>query len=74
MPLTEAVEKACQESTLLDALTWIAVWECERVVKQAREFARTGVSTSATGRWDTLFRMCFAGVMEEWAKKELAKK
>jgi hypothetical protein len=67
--LTEAVERACQEPTLLDALTWIAVWECERAIEQAYAFKLTGVSTAANGGWDTCFRSCFSAVMEAWAKK-----
>ena len=56
MNLKEAVEKACQEPTLTEALTWIAVWETGRVVEQER----TGISTASHGgSGDTLFKVCF---------------
>jgi hypothetical protein len=74
MKLTEAVERACQEPTLVDALTWIAVWECERAIEQAHAYKLTGISTAAHGGWDTCFKSCFSAVMEEWAKREVAQK
>jgi len=67
MSLQEAVARACQEKTLVDALSFIAVWECERAIAQAREFDRTGIRTgSHDGAWDTCFRVCFVAVMEAW--------
>lgn len=67
MKLQEAVTRACQEPCLVDALTWIAVWECERAISQAREFDRTGVRTGSNdGAWDTCFRICFTAVMAAW--------
>lgn len=67
MNLKEAVTRACLEPTLVEALTWIAVWESERVVAQAREFDRTGIRTGAHGgAWDTCFKICFESVMDAW--------
>jgi hypothetical protein len=40
------------------ALTWICVWECERVVKQAR----------SSETWDTYFQICIHSVMCAWEK------
>lgn len=68
----EAAEQACQEPTLLDALTWIAVWECERAIKQAHAYKLTGVSTAAQGGWDTCFKLCFSLVMQAWERREAA--
>lgn len=68
MKITEAVKRACEEPTLLDALTWIAVWESERAIEQAHAYKMTGVSTGAQGGWDTCFKVCFSLVMEEWSK------
>lgn len=58
MNITKAVNKACQEPTLIDALTWICTWESERIVKQARE----------NSTWETLFRYCIREVMEQYPK------
>ena len=69
MTLKEAVSKACEEPTLLDALTWIAVWESERVVQQARKIYERGVRTPDDSGWDTCFRVCFDSVMRAWKKK-----
>ena len=70
MNINEAVKRACQEPTLLDALSWIAVWESERVVKQAHAFHNTGIRTGADGAgWDTCFKICFERVMEAYGKK-----
>ena len=73
MNLKEAVEKACEQPTLLDSLNWIAAWETERVVKQVRDFDRTGISTTSHGGgWDTYFRICFEEIMKERMRLQLA--
>lgn len=65
--LDEAVRKACEQPSLVDALTWIAVWESERAIQQARRFFETGTSTAAHGGgWDTCFKVCFERVMKEY--------
>lgn len=65
--MQEIVVRACQEKTLVDALTFAAVIECERAIVQAREFDRTGISTASHGGgWDTSFRVSFVAVMEAW--------
>jgi len=72
MPLkfTEAVERACEEPTLLDALSWICIWESERAIKQAHEFLTTGISTAGDGKgWDTCFKYCLKEVMEKYNEK-----
>jgi len=61
--LESAVARACEEPTLLDALTWIAIWEAERAIQQALEQQRTGISTAAAGSWDTCFRTAFQRVL-----------
>ena len=67
MNLEEACQRACQEPTLEEALTWMAVWETERVVAQALEYKRTGVSTAAHGGgWDTCFKVLFERVLIDW--------
>lgn len=66
MNITEALSCACEEPTLLEAQTWICIWESERVVKQARE--RFGSGANGAG-WDTCFGICLKMVAEEYWKK-----
>lgn len=71
MNITDATARACQEPTLVDALSWIAVWESERAIEQARKFFETGVATGSNGAgWDTCFRFCFQQVMDAWEKRK----
>jgi hypothetical protein len=60
MNITEATERACKESTLLDALTYICIWESERVVKQARE----------NKTWETCFRISLKSVLKSYSTTE----
>jgi hypothetical protein len=63
---TIAVQTACKEKTLVDALSWIAVWECERTISQAKKYFETGISTAAQGGWDTCFKFCFEEVIKQY--------
>lgn len=65
MKLDEATAQACKEKTLIDALTHIAVWESERVIKQA--LASKGDS------WNTCFKACFVAVIKQWQTENEAK-
>ena len=56
MNIDEAVERACKEPTLLDALAWICVWESERAIEQALKGAR----------WDTCFKLCLNRVLDSY--------
>ncbi len=58
MNINEAVERACQEPTLVKALSWIAIWDTERVVKKVR--------AEPDKPWETLFELCFNKVMERY--------
>ena len=70
-PLEAAVRDACQEPTLEAALAHIAIWESERVVKQAIRHHETGVSTAGHGGgWDTCFLLCFREVLERYRGKD----
>ena len=70
MNIDEAVSRACMEPTLAKALSWIAVWETERVVEQALRWKVSGVSTASHGGgWDTCFEPCFTRVLSEWASR-----
>jgi len=59
MNLVEATKRACEEDTLLDALTFICVWESERLVKQVK-------SIEPHDSWDTCFGISLKSVMEAY--------
>ncbi len=63
MNVKEAVERACQEPTLVEALSFICVWECERAIKQARENYGSGANGAG---WDTCFKYAIQLVMDEY--------
>ncbi len=60
MNIEQAVERACQEPTLKEALAWICVWECERVVEKAVR-GRTDI--------ETFFGFCIGEVVDAWSRK-----
>ena len=66
-PADIAVERACQEPTLVDALAWIALWECERVIPVARAVLGDGPRVGGDGRgWDTCFHLLIDRVLKAW--------
>ena len=69
MNIDQAVARACEEPTLLDALSWICVWESERAIRQARE--NYGSGTDGAG-WDTCFRFCLSRTMESYNQQNAA--
>jgi hypothetical protein len=71
MNIDAAVIEACKQPSLIDALSWIAVWESERAIKQARVFHETGKPQGVDGAgWDTCFKICFEKVFEHWTHPE----
>lgn len=70
MNIDEAIKRALEEPTLIKALSWIAVWESERAIQQARRYFETKVPTgSHGGGWDTCFEYCFNRVSEAWSRR-----
>ena len=59
--IDEAVKRACEEETFVKALSWIAIWETERIVKQARE----------NKQWDTMFEYLFKQVADAYWDKTI---
>lgn len=70
-PFDEAIARACQEPTMVDALSWICVWESERVVRQAHQFFNTGIRQPDGKGWDTCFRVCIKAVMDAYLDRRL---
>ena len=68
MNIDDAVARACKEPTLLDAMSWICVWESERVILQASE--NFGSGSNAAG-WDTCFKYCLKRVMDSYDSSSL---
>lgn len=67
MNITEALERACKEPTLVKALGFMAIWESERAVKQALEWQKTGKSTASHGgSHDTCFETAFKMLLEKY--------
>ena len=63
--LSDVVTKACEESSLVGALSFVAVWENDRAVKQALRNEPT-----VDGKlWDTCFKRCFEEVFRAWVLK-----
>ena len=69
MPLHEAVAKACKEPTLEAALAWIAVWETDRVVKQALRNTESNERTPEGGLYETCFGVCFRAVLKAYPSR-----
>ena len=57
MNITDATKRACEEPTLLEALTWICIWESERVVRQVR-------ATDYPTIYETCFKVCLKSVFD----------
>jgi hypothetical protein len=69
-PFQDAVGRALQEPTLIKALSFIALWESERVVQQAKTFFETGKRGPDGQGWDTCFEYCFNQVQEAYVNNE----
>jgi len=66
MNIIEAVNRACKEPTLLDALSFICVWESERIVKQVLNNYGSGSNGTM---WDTYFKVCLKSVLENYKEQ-----
>lgn len=75
MNFQEAIDRACEEPTLVDALSWISVWECERVIPIAHRFLNGETPKENRGfngqGWETCFKFLIKEVMEHYAIKKL---
>lgn len=66
MSFNELVQTACAEPTLAKALSWIAVWENDRVVKQAFRNAAYKERNPDGSLYDTCFEFLFKEVLESY--------
>ena len=65
--MSAIVERACEEPTLADALSWIAVWENDRVVRQALRNEKSGERGVDGSQWDTCFKWLFEQVLNKYS-------
>jgi hypothetical protein len=74
MNFQEAVDIACEEPTLLDALSWISIWEFERVLPLAHKFLNGESPRQLDGRgWDTCIKYLHKQVMEQFGQQKTLK-
>lgn len=72
MNLSDVIDRACQEPTLLDALAWVSVWECERVIVEAHKVLNNQTPRNADGSgWSTCFKFLIKETMEQYTIKRL---
>jgi hypothetical protein len=65
MTIEEAVKSACGQPKLSSALAWIAIWETDRVVKQAlANLSNPAVNTNQP--YDTCFEFLFEKVIDAY--------
>jgi hypothetical protein len=70
MNLNEAVSRACEEPSLLKALTWICVWDADRAVKQAIGNTQAGTRGPGGELWDTCFEICLKAVFDVFSNRK----
>jgi hypothetical protein len=70
MTIDQAIDRACQEPTLVDALSWICLWECERVVAQALRNVPNNIRDADGKSWDTCFGYCIRLVMDAYGRQK----
>jgi len=63
----EIINKACQEPTFLDALTYVCICESERIVKQVT--TNYGSGRDGAG-WDTCFKIYLKEILIRYNKDE----
>ena len=62
MNIDEAVKQACEEPTLLDALSFIACWECGRTITQSQ--------SNRDMSYTTCFKVSLKAVMDAYKGKQ----
>jgi hypothetical protein len=68
----DAIDLACREPTLIKALAFIALWECERVVSQAhKHLSKQTPDHLGEQGWDTFFEYLIKEVMEQYTINRL---
>ena len=72
---TNVIDRACEEPTLLDALSWISVWECERVIPEAHKFLNGEKGRESNGQgWTTCFKYLLGEVIQQYDQQRILRK
>ena len=71
MNITEATAKACEQPTLIDALSWICVWETKRIIKRYKKNLNTAIIETNHGVWKACFNYCIENVMDNYKAGKL---
>lgn len=75
MTFTEAIDRACEEKTLHEALSWICTWESERIIPVAHKFLNGQAERQPSGQgWESCFGYLIKEVMEQYPMKKVIKK
>jgi hypothetical protein len=64
-----AAKRACQEPSLVEALSWIAVWDADRAVREAIRHHDAGTRDVDGFGYHTCFLHCFRLVMDLWERE-----
>lgn len=71
-PVDELVWVACREPSLAEALSYAAISDCERAIRQAFRNARDGRSDPNGALWDTCFLSLFKQVIKVYEESQRA--
>lgn len=71
-PVDDVIDVACGEPTIADALSYVAIVECERAIRQAFRNARDGRSDPNGALWDTCFLSLFRQVIKVYGEARSA--
>jgi hypothetical protein len=67
MPEADAIKMACAQPTLVEALSWIAVWECQQAAVKYHTYCVTGVHQGGNGEgYDTHFKWYFDRIIQSY--------
>ena len=73
MNIKEATNRALQEESLLDAITFMAIWENDRAVKQAIRNYESEERNPDGSMYDTCFRSAFQYLLSKYEQTEIDK-
>jgi len=62
----EILKRACEEPTLIKALSFACLCECERAIKQAHKNLTDNTPDVDGKMWDTCFEFVISQVMENY--------
>ena len=64
--LTNAIKRALDESSLTAAFASVALWECDRAVRQAVHSYQNATRTPDGGTYETCFKFAFTELLKAW--------